>query len=125
MDDARFTALDQYFCDHFADRFALSDRIEMVLALRAGVDGKIGVVKRGRVAKNWSRDRNGIIYGKGANQRRGCIRVRRDLVRELDPGFQLDHGDEDLKYLVEQFGLFPRIAAGAGDEQIGDARESS
>ena len=42
---------------------------------------------------------------------------------ELDPGFQLNHGNKGFEHLVEQFDLLLRITDGPGDEQVGDAGE--
>ncbi len=123
MDDVGFAALDEYRGDDFADRPTKRDGVKMTLALGAGVDDKIGVAKCCRLAENRTRHGDGVIGGKGPNQRRRRIREGCDMAREPGPGFHLDHGNEGLEYLVKQLELLLRMTAGPGNKQIGDARE--
>jgi hypothetical protein len=121
MDDVGFTALDEYFGDDFADCSPKRDGVKMALALGAGVDHKIGVAKRRRLAENRRRHGHGFIEGKSSNQRRRSVRDRCDVAGQLDPGFQLNHGNKRFEYLVKQLDLFLRMTARSGDEQVGDA----
>ncbi len=125
MDDDGFAALDQDVGDGFADGLTLRDSVKMTLALCPGVGNEIELAECHRLAENRRRHRDRVIEGKCPNQRRGRIRDGGEMACEPGPGFQLDHGDEGLEYLVEHFDLLLRMTAGAGDEQIGDARERS
>src|SRR5258706_7217210 len=125
MDDVRFTALDEYFGDYFANCSTLRDCIKMTLALGTCVDDKIGLAKYRRLTENRSRHSDSVIEGKCSNQRRRRIWVSCEMPRELNPGFQLNHGNKGFKHLVEELDLSLRITSGPGDEQIGDAGECS
>ena len=64
-----------------------------------------------------------VIAGKCPNQRRRRIRLGGKMVRQLNPGFQLNHGNDGFEYIVEQLDLFLRMTTRPGDEQIGDTCE--
>src|SRR5258708_3430742 len=125
MDDVRLTALDEYFGDCFANCSTLRDCVKMTLALGTCGGDKIGFAKCRRLTENRSGHSDCVIEGKCSNQIRRRIWVGCEMLRELDPGFQLNHRDKGFKYLVEQLDLLLRITTGPGDEQIGDARERS
>ena len=122
-DDVGFAALDQYFGDRFADRSTMRDGLKMTLALGTGVGNEVGFAERFRLAENRSRHGNGVIEGKRPNQRRRRVRVGGKTACELDPGFQLDRGNQGFENLVKQLDLLVRMTTGPGDEQVGDARE--
>jgi hypothetical protein len=46
-----------------------------------------------------------------------------EMSGELDPCFRLDHAHESFEHLVEQFDLLRGMPAGAGGEQVADARK--
>src|SRR5258706_10237461 len=97
----------------------------MSLAVGRSVDDRIDLAKYRRLTETRSRHSDSVIEGKCSNQRRRRIWVSCEMPRELNPGFQLNHGNKGFKHLVEQLDLLPRITTGPGDEQIGDARECS
>ena len=101
MDYLGLTSVDQYFGDGFADRLTLGDRLKMTLALGTGADSQIGIAKGHRLTENRRGHSDGFIEGKCPNERRGRIRVGCEMVGELDPGFQLNHGNKGLEHLVE------------------------
>ncbi len=122
-DDFGLAARDEDFGDRFADRSTMRDGLKMILALGTGVGNQVGVAERFRLAENRSRHGDGVIEGKRPNQRRRRVRGGCKTACELDPGFQLDRGNEGFENLVEQLDLLFRMTAGPGDEQVGDARE--
>jgi hypothetical protein len=77
------------------------------------------------LTENRGRDRDVLIEGKRSDQACGRVWIGREALGELHPGFQLDHGNDSLEYFVEQLDLPPGMMAGAGEEQVRDARERS
>ena len=101
MDDVGFTALDEYFGYYFANCPTMRDCVKMTLALGSRADNQIGFAKGRRLAENRGRHSDGVIEGKCSNQTRWRIWNGSERARELNPGFQLDHGNEGFKYLVK------------------------
>ncbi len=98
MDNDSFTALDEYFGDYFTDGSTLRDGVKMTLALGTCVGNKIGLAKCRRQAENRSRHGDSVIEGKCPNQRRWRIWVSCEMPRELNPGFQLNHGNKGCEH---------------------------
>ncbi len=123
MNDVAVAARDQDVGDGFAQRLALGNGGEMLLALAVGVGDQVGFAQTFGVLEHRPRHLDVVVERQHPHDavRRGRHVGEPD--RKLGARLGLDRSRELGDHFVEQVDLLDGIAAGAGQEQVGDARQ--
>ncbi len=121
MDDLAVAAFDQHVGHRFAQRLALRNREQVLLALAAGVGQEFALVEPLRLTEHEVRDFDVVVEGEHVDDVRGGVRNRRQPLRELGAGLCLDRFHESRHDVVKQADLILRVARRTADEEIGDA----
>jgi hypothetical protein len=123
LHDLPVAARHQHLGDRLAQRLALGDGGEVLLALIRGIGDEVGLVEPLGCGQDRAGDLDVVVEGQHADHAAGRILHRSEPVRELGAGLGLDRGHQLDHDLVEQIDLAFGIATAAFDEEVGDARE--
>ena len=123
MHDVAVAAFDQHVGHRFAQRSALRDGEQVLLAFAVGVGDERAVVEPLRLVEYRLRDFDVVVEGEHVDDVRRRVGDRRQPVRQLGARLGLDRVDQAHHDVVEHADLLFGIARRAADEQIGDARE--
>ena len=121
MHHVAVAALDQDVGHGFAERVALGDGVEVLLALAVGGGDERVLAEPFRPGQHRPRDFDVVVAGEQVDDIAGSVGDRRQALGELGPrlGFDLDH--QPRHDVVEHDDLVLGKARGAVDEEIGDA----
>ena len=123
MNHVAVAALDQDVGHRLAQRRALRDGEQMLLALVAAGGDQIAVVKPWRLGEDRACDLDVVIEGEHVDYVRRRVGDRRQPMRQLGARLGLDGVDEAGHDVVENADLILGIVVGAVDEEVGDAGE--
>jgi hypothetical protein len=123
MNDLAVAAFDQYVGYYFAQRTALRNGEQVLLALGVGAGDEGRVLEPIRLFENGLCHVDIVVEREHMDHARRRVRDRRQAVRQLGACLGLDRADEAHHDVVEYADLFFGIACCAADEEVGDARE--
>ena len=121
MDDVAVAALDEHVGDRFAERAALGDGVEVLLALAGGGGDQRRVGQPLRLAEHRARHFDVVVGGEHLDDVRRRIDDRRQPLRQLGARLGFDAGHQAAHHVIEQADLTFGEARCSVDEKIGDA----
>ena len=121
LHDVAVAAFHQDVGDRLAQRFALRDGEQMLLALARGIGDERAVIEPFRLRQYRPRHLDVVVEGEHGHHVDRGVGDRRQPVRKLGARLGLDGVHEARHDVVEQADLVLRITRRAADEEIGDA----
>jgi hypothetical protein len=123
VNDVTVATCHQDIGDGLAERFALRNSGEMLLALAGGGGDKIGNLRAFGILENRPRHVDVVVESEHPHDAVRSGRQLGEADRKLDARLGLDRRCQFGDHLVEQADLIHGIAVGAGHEEVRDARQ--
>ncbi len=121
MNDLAVAALDEHVGHRFAQGPPPRDREQMLLALGAGADQQVALVKTVRERQHRAGYVDVVVEGEHVDDVRRRVGDRREPLRQSGAGLALDGIDQPRHDVVEHSDLIFGILRGIAEEEVGDA----